>query len=585
MKNKRYFLLFLTAFAILFWNFAGGGPALAQNPDGRADTGPEGCTVILVGKDASTDGSVMSTHTCDCGMCDWTFRFVPGAEYREGAKRTIYHISQYVTWPPAQGLKWERIKDADTGRTIPQVARTYAYIHGMFGYMNENQVAIGESTIGTHRKLRNTTPSALIDLTTLSQLAMERAGTAREAIRIMGSLAEKYGYGFHDDGEMFAVSDPNEIWIFEIVPVGPLWTPDSGTPGAVWCAQRLPDDHVSVCPNESRIGEIDLENPDYFMASRHVVSFATEHGYYDPASGEPFSWKKAYSPSDASAAASGGSRARMWRFFDLVAPSRNFSPETPNMDFPFSIRPDKKISAQDVMNMTRDKYQGTEYDPGAGLRGGPFANPNYHPRPVKLDGRTYNTPRTIGVNRAEYTTLTQVRSWLPNPIGGIVWIAFGAQDTACYMPMYIGVSEIPYSFQIGDHWEFNRASARWAFDYTDFHAQVAYSHAIKDINLAQQQWEARTVERIPAIDKLALDIYEKDPAKAGEFLTDFCNSHASAVLQGWWKLGDDLLVKYRGLSIYDTKTRKRQNLPYPEDWIREVVRSHDLQPVPEKKKK
>ena len=432
--------------------------------------------------------------------------------------------------------------------------------------------------------MRNTTPSALIDLTTLTQLGMERAKTARDAIRIMGSLAEKYGYGFHDAGEMLAVSDPKEIWIFEIMPVGPLWTPKSGTPGAIWCAQRVPDDHVSVCPNESRIGEIDLDNPDYFMASSNVVSFAADHGYYDPDNGKPFSWKKAYSPSDTSASLSKGSRARMWRFFDLMAPSRQFSPDTPNMDFPFSVKPDKKISVQDVMNLTRDKYQGTPYDPGDGLRGGPFGNPNYHPRPVTIDDLRYNTPRTIGVNRAEYTTLTQCRGWLPNPIGGLLWLSFGAQDTACYMPIYIGTTAIPSSFQIGDHWELNRESARWAFDYTDFHTLVAYSQAIQDVKAAQEKWESRTVERIPGIDTIALDIYKKDPVKAIEFLTDFSNSHADNVVNAWWKLGDDLLVKYRGMSIYDTKARKRLNLPYPEWWLKEMIRYHNLQPEKPRKK-
>ena len=584
MKIKKLLiaLFFISAAFILFTSLGNAQAECSQN-DHLFPADPEGCTVIIVGKDASVDGSVMSTHTCDCGICDWTFRFVPAADHKSGSVRKIYHISQYVTWPPSKGLKWEKCKDDYTGTDIPQVLHTCAYIHGMFGYMNENQVAIGESTIGCRSKLRNTTPSALIDLTTLTQLGMERAKTARDAIKIMGSLAEKYGYGFNDGGEMLAVSDPKEVWIFEIMPVGPLWTPKSDKPGALWCAQRVPDDHVSVCPNESRIGEIDLENPDYFMASANVISLAVKHNYYDPESGEPFSWKKAYSPSSTSASLSGGSRARMWRFFDLAAPSKNFSPDTLNMEFPFSVKPDKKLSVKDVMNLTRDKYQGTEFDPGEGLRGGPFSNPNYHPRPVKVEGETYNTPRTIGVNRAEYTTITQVRDWLPNPIGGILWLSFGAQDTACYMPLYIGITEIPMSFQVGDHWEFNRKSARWAFDYVDFHTQVAYSHAIQDVKKALEKWESRTIERIPAIDTLAFDLYKKDPAKAVEFLTDFSNSHANSVVNAWWKLGDDLLVKYRGLSIYNKMTRKKANLPYPEWWLKEMIRFHNLKPREKKK--
>ncbi|MDW7761083.1 MAG: C69 family dipeptidase [Acidobacteriota bacterium] len=561
---------------------AGSFSAAVDDARPERQWGPEGCTVILVGKDASTDGSVISTHTADCGVCDWTFRWVPGAEHAEGATRKIYRISQYHTWPPSQGLKWERYRDDFSGLEIPQPSRTYGYYHGMFGYMNENQVAISESTTGTHRQLINSTPSAQIDLTMLTLLAMERSKTARDAIRIMGELAETYGYGFHDDGEMLAVSDPDEIWIFEIMPVGPLWSPDSGTPGAVWCAQRVPDDHVSVCPNESRIGEIDLTKPDYFMASKHVVSFAVEKKLYNPDSGKPFSWKHAYSPADTSATASGGSRARMWRFFDLAAPSKKFSPDTPNMDFPFSVKPDKKLSLQDVMNMTRDKYQGTPFDTGAGLRGGPFSNPNYHPRPVRVGDQTYPTPRPIGVNRAEYTTITQVRRGLPNEIGGILWIAFGAQDTACYMPFYLGAAEIPHSFEIGDHWEFDRGSARWAFDYVDTLAQVAYSHAIKDVQAAIEVWEGGAIERTRMIDDLALRLHKEDPAKAADFLNMYSIRNAESAVNAWWKLGDDLIVKYRGLSIYDPVKRTRIDLPYPEEWLKEVIRYHGIEPTKKK---
>jgi len=207
----------------------------------------------------------------------------------------------------------------------------------MFGYLNENQVAIGESTIGVVRKLENQTPTPAFDITMLTIIAMERATTAREAIKIMGELAEKYGYGFHDSGEMLAIADPNEVWIFEIMPVGPLWTPKSGKPGAVWCAQRVPDDEVSVCPNESRIGEIDLNRPDYFMASPNVISCAVENGLYDPKSGQPFNWKKAYSPINESAQSSQGRYQRLWRFFDLVAPSLKLSPSTPTWIFPFRL--------------------------------------------------------------------------------------------------------------------------------------------------------------------------------------------------------------------------------------------------------
>lgn len=559
-------------------------------PEGKEDESlfteslAEGCTVVMVGKDASIDSSIMTTHTADCGICDWTWRHVPAADHKPGSMRKIYHISQIRTWPPDVGNKWDMYKENYTGTEIPQVPHTYAYHHGVFGYMNEHQVAIAESTIGCRRKMRNPTPSGVIDITTLTLIAMERSKTAREAIKTMGSLAEKYGYGFHDSGEMLAVADPDEVWVFEIMPVGPLWTPKGRKPGALWCAQRVPDDHVCVCPNESRIGEIDLKNSDYFMASSNVISYAVENGYYDPKSGKPFNWKKVYSPAEASAASSGGTRARMWRFYDLVAPSQNFSPKTPNIELPFSVKPDKKLSLQDILNITRDKYQGTNFDPAKGLRGGPFANPNYHPRSLRVKDKIYPTPRTIGVNRAEYTTVTQCRDWLPDPIGGIVWLAFGAQDTSCYMPLYAGITAIPKSFSIGDHWVFNRESARWAFDYVDFHTLVVYSHAIKDVKKAQEEWEKAAIDRVAAIDITAKELYRQDTTLAINFLTDYCINNASKVIDAWWKLGDNLLVKYNHMSIYDTKSRKRTNLPYPEWWIKEVVKYHQLKSrVPRKK--
>ncbi|HAV41124.1 MAG TPA: hypothetical protein DCW97_01765 [Acidobacteria bacterium] len=534
----------------------------------------DNCTSILVGKLASTDGSTMTTHTCDCGLCDWTWRHVPAADHKAGEKRKIYHISQFSTWPPAEGLKWDLYKKDFTGLEIPEVPHTYAYHHGMFGYLNENQVAMGESTIGTVRKLENQTPTPAFDLTMLTIIAMERATTAREAIKIMGELAEKYGYGFHDTGEMLAVADPNEVWIFEIMPVGPLWTPKSGKPGAVWCAQRVPDDEVSVCPNESRIGEIDLNRPDYFMASSNVISCAVENGLYDPKSGRPFNWKRAYSPINESAQSSQGRYQRLWRFFDLVAPSLKISPSTPNMDLPFSVKPDRKLSVADIINFTRDKSYGTPYDPTAGIRGGPFKNPNY-----------YRQTRTIGDSRAEYTTVTQSRSWLPNPVGGLVWISFGAQDTACYIPFYAGITDMPKSFSIGDHWVFNRDSARWAFDYVDYHTQVAYSEAIKDVQTAQQKYEKAVIDQIPELDRQAAEIYKKSPKEAAKFLTGFCLNNAQTVVKAWWTLGDQLLVKYDHLYQYDVEKRSynRRFPSFPDIW-QKAVKAIDIMLEPEGKR-
>ena len=572
LKNRPGFVIVLAAVL-----FAAGAAILpsgpAKSPEARDFDGPENCTVIMVGKDASTDGSTMTTHAADCGVCDFTWRHVPAADHKPGDKRKIYHINQIRTWPPSEGLKWDLIKKDFTGVEIPEVLHTFGYHHAVFGYLNDRQLAIGESTIGNQRKMSNPTPSGVMDISMLTLLAMERAKTAREAIKVMGGLAEQYGYGFHDSGEMLAVADAKEVWLFEIMPVGPLWTPKSGKPGAVWAAQRVPDGEVSVCPNESRIGEIDLANTDYFLASPNVVSYAVEAGLYDPKAGRPFNWKRAYNPAEASAVTD-PRRSRLWRFLDLVAPSRKFSPETPNMDFPFSVKPDRKLSVRDVMALTRDKSQGTSFDPVRGLRGGPFQNPNY-----------YKGTRLISVPNVEYTTITQCRAWLPDIIGGIVWVALGSQDTSCYIPFYAGVTDIPKSFSVGDHWVLNREAARWAFDYVDFHVQVAYNAAIADVKEAQKTWEDGAVARVPEIDQKAGELFKKKPAEAARFLTGFCLGNAQSVVDAWWRLGDDLWVKYNHVMLYNAGKRQSGRIPTANpDWWNRAVRAHDVLTESEGKK-
>ncbi len=230
------------------------------------------------------------------------------------------------------------------------------------------------------------------------------------------------------------------------------------------------------------------------------------------------------------------------------------------MDLPFSVKPDKKLSVQDVMNLTRDKSYGTIFDPVQGIRGGPFQNPNYYP----------NT-RKISVANVEYTSLVQCRPGLPAEIGGIVWLAFGPQDTSCYMPLYAGMTAMPKSFTVGDHFVFNRASARWAFDYVDYHTQVVYSLAIEDVKKAQIEWEGGAVAKVPDIDKQAQVLYAKSPVKAREFLTKTCVEQADKIVNAWWELGDKLLVKYNHFGFYDAAKRSRERVqPYSETWRKAV---------------
>ncbi len=581
MKSKMFTVTFsILVLASIVWNALLFAQQTGNKSCKKWMTLPEGCTVVIVGKDASVDGSAMVTHTNDCGVCDWSWRYVPPADHEPGSKRRIYWFNQYETSPPSKGYHWSDYEHKFSGLEIEEIPHTFGYLHGMYGYLNDNQVALGESTIGCRRQLRNSTTAPKFDITNLSIIAMERGTSARHAIQLMGDLATTYGFGHTDGGEMLAVVDKKEAWIFEVMPVGPLWNPDMGTPGAIWCAQRIPNDHVSVVPNESRIDEIDLNDTDRFMHSKNVISQAVDMGFYDPESGEPFSWKKAYSPRETSAAESRGRSARLWRFMDLVAPSKQFSPDTPNMDFPYSIKPDEKLSVTDVFDILRDNYEGTEFDLAKGIMGGPFQNPNYTFRRTKIDDKTYVAPRSIGMNRSEHTTVIQVRDWLPDPIGGIVWLSLGSLNTTCFVPFYMGITRIPKSYEFGDHWEFDRRVARWAFDYADFHTQVVYSYAIQDVREAQKRWELSAVERTTDIDAKALSLHQSSPDKAKAYLTEYCCNNATAVVNAWWELGDDLLVKYNHFRSYNVQERKSGGLDMPEEWIRALIQVNGLKPLP-----
>ncbi len=415
----------------------------------------------------------------------------------------------------------------------------------MFGYMNENQVAIGESSIGNQRKMSNSTPSAGFDLTMLTLVAMERSRTAREAIQVMGSLAETYGYGFHDEGEMLAVSDPNEAWIFEIMPVGPLWTPKSGKPGAVWCAERVPDDEVSVCPNESRIGEIDLANKDFFMASPNVVSYAVESGLLRPEGRQALQL-------EAGLFSARGQRHQQQR--PVPAALAVLRPRRPVPQVPAG----DAEHGPPLLGQARPEDLGPgrhEPDPRPELRHALRPRPR-HPRrtlqePELLPADPGHRPRPGRVHdrhpvpRVACPTRSAASSGSPS--------APRTRTATCRSTP--GATELPKSFAVGDHWAFNREAARWAFDYVDFHVQVAYDEAIKDVKTAQDKYEAGVIARIPEIDAQALALYKKKPGKAAEFLTAFGLNNAKTVVDAWWKLGDDLLVKYNRLYVYDAGKR------------------------------
>ena len=509
--------------------------------------GAYACTSVVVGKDASVDGSVMTTHTCD-GWYDARIQVVPGQTFEAGAMTPINKNICNVTRPNKELLL--------VGE-IPQVEKTYTYYHVGYPFMNENQVMIGETTISGYRDYRN--GDAWMVIEQLQVLGLQRAKTARECVEIMGALAEKYGYG--DGGECLTVTDPNEAWFFEILGPGPLWTPDSGKPGAVWVAQRIPDDEVGVSANRSRIGEIDLDDKDFFMASSNVYSLGEEMGYYDPNGDKPFVFWEVYGPKT-----DFYNRRREWRALSLVAPSLNLPMD--QQRYPFTVKPDKKLSVQDLIAIKRDHYEGTELDLTQGLAAGPFGNPNRYPTRSEHKPEERNTlrwERAISMFRCSYSFVSQARSWLPDPIGGVLWFGEDAPHSTCYIPLYCQITEVPESFSSGSRIVFDRDYAWWAFNFVSNWADLKYSYMIEDIKEVQEEIEGGFFAMQSAVEMAALELYKKDPALAVKYLTNYSNDAMNRAEAAWWELSDKLVAKYD-----DGYIDASGQVGYPVWWLEEV---------------
>jgi dipeptidase len=513
------------------------------------------CTAIMVGKEASVDGSVMTTHTCD-GWYDHRIQVIPGQKFEPDAKAEVMKVDVYkelchITRPGVEPVK---------AGEIPQVSETYTYFHIGYPFMNEKSVIIGESTWSGRSELQNSLGIFMIE--ELEVFGLQRASTARECIQIMGDLAETYGYG--DGGEGLTITDPEEVWLFEIAGPGPLWEPGSDLAGAVWVAQRIPDDHVSVIANRSRIGEIDLDNPDYFMASENVKSLAQEMGWYNPEEG-PFSFWKAYCPEPY-----GGrfyQQRREWRALSLLAPSLNLDPYAEE-HYPFSVKPDEKVSVQDLMTIKRDYLEGTQFDLTEGIAAGPFGNPNRYPTPtsVKPEGKEdLDWERAISMFRCSYSFVSQARDWLPDPIGGVLWFGEDAPHSTCYVPIYAGATSVPVSFSTGKRDVFDENSAWWAFNFVSNWADLKFSYMIEDIKTVQEELESSFFAMQKPIEMAAVSMYEEDPELAVEFITDYTHNCCNKAVDRWWELARELIAKYDDGYVNDL-----ESVGYPTWWLEEV---------------
>jgi dipeptidase len=522
------------------------------------------CTSFIVGKDASADGSTMVTHTADCGVCDFRLVYVPAKDYEVGAMRPIYVFSE----------PYPRLVDGDrapayaplAGQSpseplgyIPQVAHTYAYFDGVYGVMNEHQLAIGETTAAANNYCGPVPENLpMIHVDELSRIAMERCTTAREAIQLMGDLAVEYGYyGF---GENLTVIDPEEAWVFEITA-----SPDNKS--AIWAAQRVPDDEVAVIPNMFVIREIDFDSPDYFMYCPQIKEIALEQGAWTE--GEPFDYLRVYTFGEYGNPYY--SVRRLWQGMMLLAPSLDLNPyceDAFSHGYPFSFKPDEPVTVEKLFEVQANAYQGTEFDLTTSLAAGPFGTPN---RFAGGDGESLFTgawERPIGIFRCSYSFVLQARSWLPDPIGGICWFGPDTARTTVYVPFYCGVTELPESYQIGSLREFDRNASWWAFDFVSNWADLKYSYMIEDITAKKLEIQSKERAMQPAIEQAAVSLHEKDPALAVEFLTDYCVNNANAVVSDWWEFSDFMIMKYN--DGYINYPELGQGVGYPAWWLEAV---------------
>ncbi len=511
------------------------------------------CTCMIVSKGASADGSVMITYTCD-GVFHPILKYIPAADYQPGDSLEI--------------TDWH----GNVRGKIAQVEHTFAVIR----LMNEHQLVMGESTFDGRQELQN--PDGILHYWDLIQLGLKRARTAREAIRIMTELVETYGYG--STGESISIADPEEAWLLEIIGPGP------GGDGAHWVAVRIPDGFITAHANKARIGTFPLDDPKNCLYSDKVISFAIERGYYDPTSGQPFHFQEAYCPT--TPRNNRYADTRIWSIYNRAAPSLHLSPDYHRTKdgaepYPLWVKPDEKLTFTDVLDLMRDHYEDTDFDMTRGIDAGPYASP-YRWRPLnwKVDGIEYTWERPISTQQTGFSIVSQSRSWLPDPIGGVLWYGVDDTYTTCYVPLYCGITEVPPSFATGKLSEFTWDSAWWVFNFVANFANLKYSYMVKDIEAVQEELEGGMISRQPEIEKAALELYRSDPDSMAAFLTDYSVEQGEFIVRSWRKLGEFLIQKYNDGYVQDEDYRSHEK-GYPEDWLREVVRSRpDRFLLPEK---
>jgi len=502
------------------------------------------CTNFLITRRASHDGSTMITYAVDAHNLYGELYYTPARYHLPGSMLDIY--------------EW------DTGKflgQIPQVERTYTVV----GNMNEFQVAIGETTYGGRGGLQDST--AIMDYGSLMYIALQRAKTAREAIQIMTELVAEHGYC--SEGESFSISDPNEVWIMEMIGKGPE------NKGAVWVARKIPDGYICAHANQARIRQFPLNDKKNCLYAKDVISFAREKGWFDGAD-KDFSFAETYAPLDYGALRF--CEARVYAMFKRAAPSLKLpmdyvKGEPGAQPLPLWIKPDKKLSVRDVMELMRDHFEGTDFDMTQDIGAGPYQLP-YRWRPLtwKVDGTLYCNERATSTQQTGFSFIAQSRSYLPNAIGGVFW--FGVDDTysTVYVPMYCAITEVPWVYAVGNGSfnEFTWDSGFWVFNFVSNYCYLRYSDMIQDVRLVQQELEGRFFANQPKIEKAALTLYNQSPQLAVDYLTNYSVNEGNATVKRWKKLGEKLIFKYLDGNMKD-ELNNVTHPGYPESWYRKII--------------
>ena len=533
----------------------------------------EACSNFIVGKKASVDGSVMCSYSADdYGMFQYLCHY-PAAKHAKGEMRKIFD--------------WDSNKYHGE---IPEAAETYNVI----GNINEWQVTIGETTYGGREEMVDST--GIMDYGSLIYVALQRSKTAREAIKVMTTLANTYGY--NSGGETFTICDPNEAWIMEMMGKG------AGSKGAVWVALRIPDDAICAHANQSRIGKFNMKDKKNVMYAKDVVSFARSKGWFKGKDAD-FSWKMAYAKPDFS-----GRRfcdARAWsmlnHFYDM-SPYLDWAlGKNPDaQDMPLWVVPNKKVSVQDVENVMRDHYEGTPLSvaDGSDIGGGIWEMP-YRPTPLmyKVDGKQYFNERPVSTQQSGFVFVSQMRSWLPREIGGVFWFANDDANMAAFTPVYCSMTERPecYNTPGADALHFSKKNAYWVCNMTSNMVYPRYSLMFPTLMEVRDSLDNSYFAAQAGVEKKAQELYAQNPQAAVKYLNDYSVEKAQQMLARWNQLFEFMVVKYNDMIIKPTdKNGTFKKTPYglgatpvrpgyPEKFAKQLVKqSGDKFLVPEEKK-